>query len=150
MIFTVNTKLALCMLIVLPFTAITTYFQSKEVKPAFQRNRACFSSLNAFVQENVSGDRVVKAFAQEDYEIEKFNIENSKFRTAQIEASKVWMKYVPIFEFLSYALTIIFKFYGSYMVFQVEFTLVDLVKVNVYLWILNFSFRMFFFCINFI
>ena len=73
MIFTVNVKLALCMMAVLPFTALTTYLQSKQVKPAFQRNRDCFSSLNAFVQENVSGNRVVKAFAKEDYEIEKFN-----------------------------------------------------------------------------
>ena len=63
MIFTVNIKLALCMLVVLPFTAFCTYRQSKEVKPAFQRNRNCFSSLNAFVQENISGNRVVKAFA---------------------------------------------------------------------------------------
>lgn len=70
MIFTVNVKLALCMLIVLPFTAITTAKQSKEVRPTFQRIRDCFSSLNAFVQENVSGNRVVKAFAKEDFEIE--------------------------------------------------------------------------------
>ena len=68
MIFTVNTRLALCMLVVLPFTAYCTYRQSKEVKPAFQRNRNCFSSLNAFVQENISGNRVVKAFAREEYE----------------------------------------------------------------------------------
>ena len=68
MIFTVNVKLALCMLLVLPFTAIAAYHQSKEVKPAFKRCRECFSSLNAFVQENVSGNRVVKAFAKEDFE----------------------------------------------------------------------------------
>lgn len=45
MIFTVNVRLALLMLIVLPFTALTTYKQSKDVRPAFQRNRNCFSSL---------------------------------------------------------------------------------------------------------
>ena len=44
MIFTVNVKLALCMLIVLPFTAITTAKQSKEVRPTFQRIRDCFCS----------------------------------------------------------------------------------------------------------
>lgn len=102
MIFTVNTKLALAMLVVLPFTAFATCRQTKEVRPAFKRNRDCFSSLNAFVQENVSGNRVVKAFAKEDFEIEKFNKENDKFRAAQIDASKIWMKYVPIFEVLSY------------------------------------------------
>ena len=142
MIFTVNTKLALCMLVVLPFTALTAYKQSKEVKPAFRRNRACFSSLNAFVQENVSGNRVVKAFAKEDFEIEKFQKENDNFKAAQINASHVWMKYVPIFEILSYCLTVILMIYGGYMVVQGEITLGDLVKVNGYLWMLNVPLRM--------
>lgn len=142
MIFTVNTKLALCMLVVLPFTALTTYKQSKEVRPAFRRNRECFSSLNAFVQENVSGNRVVKAFAKEDYEIEKFTKENDKYRDAQIKASRVWMKYVPIFEILSYALTIVLMLYGGYMVICGEITLGDLVKINGYLWMLNNPLRM--------
>ena len=137
MIFTVNTKLALAMLVVLPFTAFATYRQTKEVRPAFKRNRDCFSSLNAFVQENVSGNRVVKAFAKEDFEIEKFNKENDKFRAAQIDASKIWMKYVPVFEVLSYALTIILILYGGYMVIQGEITLGQLVTVNGYLWMLN-------------
>lgn len=142
MIFTVNTRLALCMLVVLPFTAFATYKQAKDVKPAFQRNRNCFSSLNAFVQENISGNRVVKAFAKEDYEKEKFQIENDKFRDAQINGSRVWMKYVPVFEVLSYALTVILMFYGGYMVIQEEITLGDLVKVNGYLWMLNSPLRM--------
>ena len=137
MIFTVNTKLALAMLVVLPFTAFATCRQTKEVRPAFKRNRDCFSSLNAFVQENVSGNRVVKAFAKEDFEIEKFNKENDKFRAAQIDASKIWMKYVPVFEVLSYALTIILILYGGYMVIQGEITLGQLVTVNGYLWMLN-------------
>ncbi len=142
MIFTVNTRLALLMLLVLPFTALATFKQSKEVRPAFQRNRNCFSSLNAFVQENISGNRVVKAFAKEDYEKEKFQKENDKFRDAQIKGSRVWMKYVPIFEILSYALTVILMAYGGYMVIQGQITLGDLVKVNGYLWMLNTPLRM--------
>lgn len=142
MVFTVNIRLALLMMLVLPFTALNTYRQSKEVRPAFKRNRNCFSSLNAFVQENVSGNRVVKAFAKEDYEIEKFNKENDKFRDSQIKGSRVWMKYVPKFEILSYALTIILMAYGGYMVIQGEITMGDLVKVNGYLWMLNTPLRM--------
>lgn len=142
MIFTVNVKLALCMLIVLPFTALCTYLQSKEVKPAFKRNRDCFSSLNAFVQENISGNRVVRAFSKEDYEIDKFNIENDAFRRAGIAASHVWMKYVPIFEVLAYSLNIILMLYGGYMVIQEEISLGDLVMVNGYLWMLNNPLRM--------
>lgn len=142
MVFTVSVKLALCMLAVLPFTALATYRQAKEVKPAFQRNRNCFSSLNAFVQENVSGNRVVRAFSKEDYEIEKFNKENDAFRAAQVAASGVWMKYVPIFEILAYALNIILMLYGGYMVIHEEITLGALVTVNGYLWMLNNPLRM--------
>ncbi|MDE5802476.1 MAG: ABC transporter ATP-binding protein/permease [Lachnospiraceae bacterium] len=142
MIFTVNVKLALCMLVVLPFTALATFFQSKEVKPAFQRNRSCFSSLNAFVQENISGNRVVRAFSKEDYEISKFNKENDAFRSSQIAASRVWMKYVPLFEILAYALNIILMLYGGYMAIAEELSLGELVTVNGYLWMLNNPLRM--------
>lgn len=142
MIFTVNVKLALCMLIVLPFTAITTAKQSKEVRPTFQRIRDCFSSLNAFVQENVSGNRVVKAFAKEDFEIEKFNRENDAYMDAQLNSSKVWMKYLPIFEVLAYVLNVVLMLYGGWMVITGEMTIGNLVTVNGYLWMLNAPLRM--------
>lgn len=142
MIFTVNVKLALCMLIVLPFTAITTAKQSKEVRPTFQRIRDCFSSLNAFVQENVSGNRVVKAFAKEDFEIEKFNKENDAYMDAQLNSSKVWMKYLPIFEVLAYVLNVVLMLYGGWIVITGEMTIGNLVTVNGYLWMLNAPLRM--------
>ena len=142
MIFTVNVKLALCMLIVLPFTAITTAKQSKEVRPTFQRIRDCFSSLNAFVQENVSGNRVVKAFAKEDFEIEKFNKENDAYMDAQLNSSKVWMKYLPIFEVLAYVLNVVLMLYGGWMVITGEMTIGNLGTVNGYLWMLNAPLRM--------
>ncbi len=142
MIFTVNVKLALCMLLVLPFTALTTIRQSKAVSPTFSRIRNCFSSLNSFVQENVSGNRVVKAFAKEDFEIEKFNKENNAYLQAQLDSSRVWMKYLPVFEVLSYLLNVILMLYGGYMVIQEELTLGNLVTVNGYLWMLNVPLRM--------
>ena len=141
MIFTVNVKLALCMLVVLPFTALTTYSQSKRVHPAFRDIRQSFSSLNTFVQENISGNRVVKAFAKEDYEIEKFHKENDGYRESELKASAIWMKYVPIFEFLSHVLTLILMLYGGYMVIQGEITMGNLVTVNGYLWMLTVPLR---------
>lgn len=142
MIFTVNVKLALCMLFVLPFTALATVRQSKEVRPTFTRIRNRFSSLNSFVQENVSGNRVVKAFAKEDFEIEKFNKENDAYLEAQLASSRVWMKYLPMFEVLSYLLNVVLMFYGGYMVIQEEITIGNLVTVNGYLWMLNMPLRM--------
>ena len=69
-------------------------------------------------------------------------MENDRFRDAQIKGSRVWMKYVPIFEILAYSLSVILQLYGGYLVIQGEVTLGDLVKVNGYLWMLNSPLRM--------
>lgn len=137
MIFVVDWRLALCMIAVLPITALYTAKQLKSVKPAFHRIRQQFSSLNTFVQENVSGNRVVKAFAKEDYEIMKFNKENDAYREAELNAAGIWKKYVPIFEFLANALTIILYLVGGIMVVKDYMTIGKMVTVSGYLWMLN-------------
>lgn len=137
MIFMVNVKLALCMMAVLPFCLFTTYLQSKYVKPKFHECRQSFSSLNAFVQENISGNRVVKAFAKEEYEKEKFEKENDKYREAELGAASIWCRFVPIFELLPNLLMVVLILYGGYQVICGEMTLGNLVTVNGYLWMLS-------------
>ena len=137
MIFSVNVKMALCMLIVLPFTLAVILSQRRHIKPAFDRVRDCFSSLNAFAQETIAGNRVVKAFAKEDYELEKFDRENDGYRDAQLNAASIWMKYIPMFEVLSQCLTIILMIMGGFMVIDGEMTIGNMVTVNGYLWMLN-------------
>ncbi len=148
MVFTVNVRLALCMLVVLPLTAACTYFQSRAIKPSFARIRDRFSSLNTFAQENISGNRVVKAFAKEDYELEKFDRENDAYRDAQLRSARVWMRYIPAFELLSNALTVLVFLAGGYLVIQKQMTLGALVTVNGYLWMLNNPLRMIGWLIN--
>lgn len=137
MIFMVNVKLALCMMAVLPFCLFTTYLQSKYVKPRFHECRQSFSGLNAFVQENISGNRVVKAFAKEEYEKEKFEKENDKYREAELGAASIWCRFVPVFELLSNLLMVVLILYGGYQVICGEMTLGNLVTVNGYLWMLS-------------
>ena len=141
MIFLVNVKLALCMMAVLPFCLFTTYLQSKYVKPRFHECRQSFSSLNAFVQENISGNRVVKAFAKEEYEKEKFEKENDKYRDAELGAASIWCRFVPVFELLSNLLMVVLILYGGYQVICGEMTLGNLVTVNEYLWMLSVPLR---------
>ncbi|MFI3237151.1 MAG: ABC transporter ATP-binding protein [Lachnospiraceae bacterium] len=148
MVFTINAKIALCMMIVLPFSAYTTYLQSKQVRPAFQRNRECYTQLNSFAQENISGNRVIKAFTKEDYEIKKFSVFNDNFRNAQVNAAKIWKNYVPIFEIFAYMLTVILMGMGGYMTIKGEITVGNLVQINGYLWMLNQPLRMFSWKIN--
>ena len=123
LIFMVNVKLAVCMMLVLPLTAATTYMQAKKVKPAFKNCRDAFSSLNTYVQENISGNRMVKAFAKEDFEMEKFGVENDRYRDAELGAAAIWKKYVPIFELLSNLLTLVLMLVGGVMVVRGEMTL---------------------------
>ena len=132
LIFMVNVKLAVCMMLVLPLTAATTYMQAKKGKPAFKNCRDAFSSLNTYVQENISGNRMVKAFAKEDFEMEKFGVENDRYRDAELGAAAIWKKYVPIFELLSNLLTLVLMLV----------TIGDLVAVNGYLWMLTTPLRM--------
>lgn len=112
MIFTIDWQVGLCILAVIPFTAVTAAQQMKKIKPGFRKIREQFSSLNSFVQENVSGYRVVRAFAKEDYEKEKFKKENDAYRDAQLTATATWRKYVPVFEFMASFMTVMLYFVG--------------------------------------
>ena len=64
---------ALCMLAVSPLIFFITFLFSKKVHPLYVQLREKLSRLNTAAQENISGNRVVKAFAREDYEIERFD-----------------------------------------------------------------------------
>ena len=142
MIFSVDVRIALAMIAALPISGLITYLQSKAIKPKFATVRERFSSLNAFAQENISGNRVVKAFAKEDYEIEKFQKENKGYRDSEIEAADVWVKYVPLFEFLSSTLVFILMILGGIMCIKGDMSLGDMVMINSYLWMLNNPLRM--------
>lgn len=142
MCFTVNVKIGLYMILVLPFTLVLTLIQFKHVEKYFARIRDCFSSLNSFVQENISGNRMVRAFAKEEYEIQKFNKENEAYRESQLESTRVWSNYIPIFEFLSNALTVVLMFVGGKMAIQGSITVGGLIVVYNYLWMLNYPLRM--------
>ncbi len=142
MIFSVDVRIAFAMIAALPITGLITYLQSKAIKPKFANVREKFSSLNAFAQENISGNRVVKAFAKEDYEIEKFQKENKGYRDSEIEATNVWVRYVPLFEFLSSTLVFILMILGGIMCIKGDMSLGDMIMINSYLWMLNNPLRM--------
>ncbi len=148
MIFSVDWRIGIAMMTVLPISAFVTYLQSKSIKPKFMKIRDRFSSLNAFAQENISGNRVVRAFAKEDYEVEKFDVENAAYRDAELDAAKVWTKYVPVFEVCASFLTVILMLVGGIMCVKGAMTLGDMVIVNSYLWMLNMPLRMFGWLIN--
>ena len=142
MLFIINFKLALIMVGVAPIIGFLTYKFSGEVKPTFTAIRDQFARLNSVVQENISGNRVVKAFTKEDYEIEKFEKENDAFRQKNIESAKVWEKYLPFLDSMAGVLSIIMILAGGIMVINRMLTMGQLVTFGSFIWALTNPMRM--------
>jgi len=141
-LFMTNAVITLALLAVTPAIAILAFRMAKTVKPVFSAIREQFSRLNSTVQENISGNRVVKAFAQEDYEIYKFTRENMGFRDSNIDAAKVWEKYLPVLDSLAGLLSLVVILVGGILVIGKKITLGQLVTFNGYIWALNQPLRM--------
>ncbi len=133
----INWKYTLILLTVTPFTAIVARKLSKVVRPAFRAARQQLSSLNTVVQENISGNRVVKAFVREDYEMDKFQKENQEYKNLNIRATYLWLRYGPIIESLSSLLTVINLTVGGILVCTDAITLGELTLFLGLSWALN-------------
>lgn len=140
--FYIHVPLALTLLTVTPIIGFFAYRLSYDVKPTFSAIREQFSKLNSVVQENISGNRVVKAFAREDYEIEKFSVENDAFKEKNLQSAKVWEKYLPVLDSLAGLLTVFMIFAGGIMVIRGSLTIGELVMFNSLIWALNNPMRM--------
>lgn len=141
-LFSINATFTLILLGVTPFIGILAFKLAGTVKPAFTAIREQFSRLNSVVQENISGNRVIKAFAKEDYEIYKFSRENEGFRDRNIEAAKIWEKYLPVLDATAGALSVVIILVGGIMVINKSITLGQLVMFNSFVWALNNPMRM--------
>jgi ATP-binding cassette, subfamily B, multidrug efflux pump len=141
-LFSINATFTLILLCVAPLIGILTFKLAGEVKPAFSAIREQFSRLNSTVQESISGNRVIKAFAKEDYEIYKFSRENAGYKDRNIEAAKIWEKYLPVLDSLAGALSVVIILVGGIMVIRGNITLGQLVTFNSFVWALNNPMRM--------
>ena len=141
-------ELALLLLAVAPFVGRLAFLQAKNIKPAFARIREQFSRLNSVCQENISGNRIVKAFTREEYEVEKFQTENQAFHDANIDSSKIWLKYLPQQDFFAGFLSVILILVGGIFVINGRLELYEIITVNGYLWAVNGPMRMFGWLVN--
>ncbi len=141
LMFSLSWQITVCMLVIAPVMLFCTMRQSKDIKPAFILIREQFSKLNSVCQENISGNRVVKAFAKEGYEIEKFNTENETFKERNVNASKIWIKYLPITDFCAGLMFFILLIVGGSLVAMGKLELWKFVTFNGYLWAINMPLR---------
>lgn len=96
--FYVDWKLTLVCLAPFPILIVATYYFKESVNRSFIRVRNAVASLNAFVQEHITGMAVVQAFAAEKKEFEKFNNINKEHRNANIKAIFAYSVFFPIVE----------------------------------------------------
>ena len=142
MMFTINVKFTLILLILTPFIVFFGFRQASNSRRAFHDVRDEYSALNSMVTENVSGNRVVKAFAKEWYEIQKFDVRNEAYRDANLRQAKIAAKYIPILDTLAVSMSLIMLFVGGLMCFNGSMNIQDLVMINGYLWMVNNPLRM--------
>ena len=89
----INVKLAIASFALIPIMLIYALFLNKRMKRAFKRNRARIAEINAGIEDNLSGIRVVKSFANEDLEQEKFRQGNERFLESKDDSYKCMGQY---------------------------------------------------------
>ena len=131
---TINWKLTVAFLIIAPFVIWLVQKFKIHIKPAHMLVRDRFASLNTQVGENIEGNRVVKAFVREGYEIQKFDGENESYKEAAVANADVRVKYTPWIEALCGILPVILILFGGYLVIKKEMTFGELVTFNGLMW----------------
>jgi ATP-binding cassette subfamily B protein len=96
--FYVDWGLTLVCLAPFPFLIVATYFFKESVNKSFIRVRNAVASLNAFVQEHITGMAIVQAFAAEKREFNKFKTINKEHRNANIKAIFAYSVFFPVVE----------------------------------------------------
>lgn len=96
--FYADWQLALVCIIPFPFLIVATYFFKESVNKSFINVRNAIASLNAFVQEHISGMQIIQSFTAEKREQEKFTNINRRHRDANIQAIFAYSVFFPVVE----------------------------------------------------
>ena len=140
-LFSVNWKLALAMVCVTPLLMIITKVYSKGARRMFVDMRDKMSDMNAKAQENIAANRVVKAFAREEYEENRFDERSRAFRDANLDINKRWLSFYPFIEILANAMTLLTVFFGGYLMITDGMTAGELTIFTQLAWTLSVPMR---------
>ena len=118
-----NVRLALFAFSVLPLMALATWLFARQAQVAFRQTRTGIAAVVGDLAENISGMRVIQAFAQEDASLERFDEVNRSNRDANIAAMSLSFTFLPAVEFLGMLATGIVLWFGGLAVARGELTL---------------------------
>jgi ATP-binding cassette subfamily B multidrug efflux pump len=122
-----NWRLALVSFTLLPFVFLITWFFSSRAREVFREIRRHIAAINAFLQERISGIRVVQLFLGEESQLERFRRLNHENYLASMRQIKIFAVFMPSMEVLSAIGIGLLIFYGGGKVIGEQLSLGSLV-----------------------
>ncbi|GIQ64658.1 hypothetical protein PACILC2_32260 [Paenibacillus cisolokensis] len=111
---------------------MTVYF-NKMLNKALRRNKERIGDVNAQIEDSLAGIRTVKSFANESFEIEKFNRENIRFLESRKNTYKAEALFYNSFESIIQLITITVIIFGSVNIVNTDLDLADLITFLLYI-----------------
>lgn len=132
-LFFINTPLTLAVFFFLPIIGFLSLHFNKKENEALRRNKERIADINAQLEDTLSGIRVVKSFANEHVEIEKFNRENLRFLDSRRNTYKVEATFFNSIQTLIQLITITVVVFGSASIVNQTLDLADLITFLLYI-----------------
>lgn len=127
-------RLALSLLAIAPFIFLIIILFKNKVAPRHKALREKLAHMNTAAQENISGNRVVKAFAREDYEIAKFNECNTEYSKTNKKTAMTWLTYYPYVESFANLLPVVLLAVGGLFIINKQLTMGEYVAFSGLIW----------------
>lgn len=134
--FYINFQLALVTFLLVPFLIAFTVAKNMRMKRTFRKMREKIADVNSQIDDSITGIRAVKAFANEDFEIEKFSRGNQFFKETKEEAYKTMAEYFTGVEFLANLISLLVLAYGGYLILNNQARYGDVIGFLLYVNIL--------------
>ncbi len=128
--FVISWKIALFVMLPTPFLIMIILKFGKKIRPAWEEVREQIGKLTSVLQENVTGVRVVKAFAREVFEKGKFNVKNTDNFDENIKRAEIEADAFPIMEMISGLNFLLLTVAGGYYVISGEITVGTFVALH--------------------
>jgi len=137
LMLSINVRLTLFALVPLPFVSVFVAYFGAIIHRRFERIQAQLSEISAMTQETLSGVRVVRAYRQEPFEIERFRVANEEYVQRNKRLIRVQAMYFPSMGFLMGIGALLVLWLGSRDVVAGRMTVGELVAFNAYLMMLT-------------
>lgn len=128
-----NPALALLALCTMPVLGYRTYQFARRLRPISLAIQQQLAVLTTRLEQNLRGARVVKAFAQEDAEIERFDRENDRWFDLSVQSTRLTSLNSPLIDLIANIGSVLIIWFGGQLVIQGQITLGELVSFSTYL-----------------